>query len=150
MADKEESIAMTNTPRLFDAITQSMKHLAHNQRVIAENVANAETPGFKARTVSAPEFSALVELHGGTAGRPQVQRPRITLSGSMIGLGARPPQGGSDVILDRNTSETKPDGNNVTLEDQLLKMGEVQADFAAMTNLYRKQLGLIKSAIGRG
>jgi flagellar basal-body rod protein FlgB len=141
---------MTTTPRLFDAITQSMKHLAQSQRVISENIANSETPGFKARTVSAPEFASLVDSFGGNNGKPQVQRPRVGLSGSMIGLGARPPQGGSDVILDRDTSETKPDGNNVTVEEQLLKMGKVQADFAAMTNLYRKQLGLIKSAIGRG
>jgi len=44
----------------------------------------------------------------------------------------------------------KPDGNNVTLEDQLLKMGQVQTDFATMTNLYRKQMSLMKTALGRG
>ncbi len=44
--------------------------------------------------------------------------------------------------------ETKPDGNNVTLEDQLLKMGQVQTDFTPMTNLYRKQMTLIQAAIG--
>jgi hypothetical protein len=42
-------------------------------------------------------------------------------------------------MLDKDISETKPDGNNVTLEDQLLKMGQIQADFTAMTGLYRKQ-----------
>jgi flagellar basal-body rod protein FlgB len=53
-------------------------------------------------------------------------------------------------VLDGDTTETKPDGNNVTLEDQLLTLGQVQADFAAMTNLYRKQMGLMKTALGRG
>ncbi len=52
-------------------------------------------------------------------------------------------------MLDADTSETKPDGNNVTLEDQLLKMGQIQADFAAMTSLYRKSQGLMQSALGR-
>jgi len=56
----------------------------------------------------------------------------------------------NDVILDRETSEAKPDGDNVTLEDQLLKMGQIQADFATMTGIYRKQMGLLKAAIGRG
>jgi flagellar basal-body rod protein FlgB len=32
----------------------------------------------------------------------------------------------------------------------LLKMGQIQADFATMTSLYRKQMGLLKSAIGHG
>ena len=138
---------MTSTPRLLDGIGQSMKHLAERQRVIAENIANGETPGFKARTVSAPDFSSLVEV---SSGKPRVSRPHVALSGGMAALGARPPQAGGRIMLDKDVTETKPDGNNVTLEDQLLKMGAVQADFAAMTNLYRKQLALLKAAIGRG
>jgi len=141
---------MTSTPPLLAGIGQSMKNLSHRQRVIAENIANGETPGFKARTVAAPDFSSLVEVYGGSSGRPNVRRPQVQLSAGMSALGARPPQGGGGVMLDGDISETKPDGNNVTLEDQLLKMGKVQSDFAAMTNLYRKQVSLLKSAIGRG
>ena len=74
---------------------------------------------------------------------------RKHLSNIYQALGARPPQG-RHVLLDPNTSETKPDGNNVTIEDQLLKMGQVQADFAAMTNLYRKQQALMRTALGKG
>ena len=36
------------------------------------------------------------------------------------------------------------------LTDKLLKMGKVQADFTAMTNLYRKQQSLLKTALGHG
>lgn len=140
---------MTSTPSLLAGIGQSMKYLSQRQRVIAENVANSETPGFKARTMEAPDFSSLVEVYGGSGGKPRIARPQIQLSNGMAALGARTPLGGG-IVLDSDTSETKPDGNNVTLEDQLLKMGEVQSDFAAMTNLYRKQLGLLKAAIGRG
>lgn len=141
---------MTSTLSLLASIGQSMKHLSQRQRVIAENVANSETPGFKARTMEAPDFSSLVEVYGGSGGKPRIARPQIRLSDGMAALGARQPQGGNAVIMDSDISETKPDGNNVTLEDQLLKMGEVQSDFAEMTNLYRKQLGLLKAAIGRG
>lgn len=141
---------MTSTPSLLAGIGQSMKNLSHRQRVIAENIANGETPGFKARTVAAPDFSSLVEVYGGSSGKPNVRRPQVQLSAGMSAMGARPPQGGGGVMLDDDISETKPDGNNVTLEDQLLKMGKVQSDFAAMTNLYRKQVSLLKTAIGRG
>lgn len=58
---------MTSSFSLLNGIGQSMKHLSERQRVISENIANGETPGFKARAVSAPDFSSLVEAHGGTA-----------------------------------------------------------------------------------
>lgn len=141
---------MTSTPRLLTGIGQSMKHLAERQRVLSENIANSETPGFKARTVNAPDFSSLVEVYGGRGGKPQIGKPSVSLSGGMKALGASAPQAGGGVVLDRDVTETKPDGNNVTLEDQLLKLGAVQADYAAMTNIYRKQIGLLKAAIGRG
>lgn len=139
----------SSLPPIFDGMGRAMKAMAEHQRVIAENVANSETPGYKARTVEATDFSALVESQAGGGG-PHVTRPRVELSGDMAALGARPPQAGGRVVLDGATSETKPDGNNVTLEDQLLSLGQIQADYAAMTSLYRKQIGLLKSAIGKG
>jgi len=133
-------------PSLLTAIGASMKHLSERQRVIAQNIANSETPGFKAREVNPPSFSDLLPQGGG---KPSVARPRITLTTGMSALGARQPMAGN-IVLDSATSETKPDGNNVAIEDQLLKMGQIQADFATMTSLYRKQMGLLKSAIGHG
>jgi flagellar basal-body rod protein FlgB len=141
---------MSSLPPIFDGMGQAMKFMAGHQRVIAENIANNETPGFKARTMEAPDFSSLVSQYGQANGAPCVSRPRVELSGGMTALGAKPPQAGSHIVLDGDTTETKPDGNNVTLEDQLLNLGQVQADFAAMTNLYRKQIGLMKAALGRG
>jgi flagellar basal-body rod protein FlgB len=67
----------------------------------------------------------------------------------MVAMGASRPRD-PGVHADTATSETKPDGNNVTLEDQLLKMGQIQTDFSAMTSLYRKQMALIDAALGRG
>ena len=131
------------TPNLFKGIEQAMQHLSGRQKVIAQNIANSETPGFKAREMEAPDFSRLL---ANQEGGPRVVRPRVSISGGMAALGAKPPSGANSVVLDRDTMETKPDGNNVTLEEQLLKMGQVQADFAALTNLYKKQLLLMKTA----
>jgi flagellar basal-body rod protein FlgB len=66
----------------------------------------------------------------------------------LAALGARTGRGGG-IVRDRDITETKPDGNNVTIEDQLLKMGQIQTDFTAMTNLYRRQQALLKTALGR-
>ncbi|MBO9623735.1 MAG: flagellar biosynthesis protein FlgB [Sphingomonas sp.] len=131
-----------NTPPILAGISQRMHNLADRQRVVAQNIANSETPGYKAREISEPDFAALV------GGSGMVAKPRVELTDRMKNLGAVQPLG-SGLIFDKDITETKPDGNNVTLEDQLLKMGQIQADFAAMTNLYHKQMSLLKTAIGR-
>ncbi|KTF70663.1 flagellar biosynthesis protein FlgB [Sphingomonas sp. WG] len=131
-------------PSIFSAIQLRMQNLAQRQQVIAQNLANSETTGYKARDVSEPNFGDLLGSSGVTVSKPQVQ-----LTGAMKSLGAVQPVG-SGIVFDKNVSETKPDGNNVTLEEQLLKMGKVQADFSAMTNIYRKQLSMLKTALGKG
>jgi len=75
-----------STPPLIADITTSMKHLSGRQRVIAQNIANSETPGFKAREVSAPNFSDLLAPE---PGKPAVAKPRIALPSGMAALGAR-------------------------------------------------------------
>lgn len=134
------------SPDLLAGITQSMKALSQRQQVIAQNLANSETPGFKARESIAPDFSALLAAHG-DGGAPHIARPVVQLSSGMAALGARQAGDGS-VVDDKDTGETKPDGNNVVLEEQMLKMGQVQSDYSAMASIYRKQLGLLKAAIG--
>lgn len=136
---------MPGTPRLIDGLATAMRHLSDRQKVIAENIANSDTPGYKARTVQEPDFAGMVDL---AAGKGHVARPTVAITSSMAALGAHPPRTGT-TIPDRRISETKPDGNNVTLEDQLLQMGQVQSDFATLTNLYRKQMSLLKTAIGK-
>ena len=137
-----------NVPGLVAGIGQAMRHLSERQRVVAQNIANSETPGYKAREVEAPDFSDLLAQQGSGRSSAHVARPRITLSSGMSALGAHQPEDGH-VRIDRDFTEVKPDGNNVTLEDQLLKMGQIQTDFATMTNLYRKQMSLMKTALGR-
>ena len=133
-------------PALIAGLTRSMKALSLRQQVIAQNLANSETPGFKARETVAPDFAALLAAQG-ERGTPRVARPQVRISSGMAALGARQPAGGN-IVADRDTSEVKPDGNNVVLEDQMLKLGQVQSDFAAVTGIYRKQMGLLKTAAG--
>ncbi len=135
---------MSEMPTIFSAIQMRMQNLSQRQQVIAQNLANSETPGYKSRDVSEPNFGDLLQGAGGIS----IAKPRVELTGTMKNLGAVQPMG-SGLVFDKDVTETKPDGNNVTLEDQLLKMGKVQADFSAMTNIYRKQMVLLKTALGK-
>lgn len=130
--------------RLLDGIAAKLRHLGDRQQVIAANIANADTPGFKARTLRAPDFAAMVERGSASA---RADRPSVQPTERMAALGATR-RSASNVVLDRSVMETKGDGNNVTLETQLLALGEVQADHATLASIYRKQLGLIRSALG--
>lgn len=49
----------------------------------------------------------------------------------------------------RGGYETRPAGNAVNLEDEMLKVSANQMDYAAATSLYSRSLGLIKTAIGK-
>ena len=46
--------------------------------------------------------------------------------------------------------QTRPAGNAVNLEDEMLKVSANQMDYAAVTSLYSKSLHLLKTAIGKG
>lgn len=133
---------MSDVSPLLDSIALSMKHLAARQQVISQNIANSDTPGYKARDMEPLDFSSLLAEKG----VPRVTPPRVNVTSGMVALGTAPTADGR-IVADEATSETKPDGNNVTLEDQLLKMGGIQSDFSTMADLYRKQLGLLKTAI---
>lgn len=132
------------TPALLRGIGAAMRHLSDRQQVIAQNIANGDTPGYKAREMQTPSFAGMVN----SGGPERVARPTVTISSEMKALGASQ-RASSTIVLDEGVTETKPDGNNVTLEEQVLKLGSVQSEFTALTNLYRKQMQLLKVAVGR-
>jgi flagellar basal-body rod protein FlgB len=47
------------------------------------------------------------------------------------------------------TYETRPSGNAVNLEDEMLKVSQNQVDFQTAANLYQRGLSTLKTALGR-
>ena len=123
---------------ITQAITAKLKHLAARQKLIAQNIANADTPGYRTRELAIADFGAMV----GRAGGKPVVRP----SERMTALGGGRPPGHSGVAA----NETTPGGNSVVLEDELMKLADVQMEYAALTNIYKKQHAMMKIALGRG
>ncbi len=109
------------------------------QRVLAENVANSDTPGFRPRDLVEPKF-------GPNAGFDGAALPlRRTASNHLT------PGSSSSRFADQRTGyETRPAGNGVSLEDEMMKVAANQMDFAAATTLYGRSLRLLKTAIGKG
>jgi flagellar basal-body rod protein FlgB len=113
------------------------------QRVLAENVSNSNMPNFKPRDLVEPKFEAGSGKVDGGAG----SLPMARTSTSHINTGDADPTFGQNR---RAGFLTRPAGNSVNLEDEMLKTSANQMDYAAVTSLYSKSLHLLKTAIGKG
>lgn len=135
-------MAISDMPMLT-ALRTKMQWHQERQRVLSENVANSDTPGFKPRDLVEPKFDKIgAPAVGGPMGSLPMMRAggvNITPSGGTPGFG----QNG------RAGYETRPAGNAVNLEDEMLKVSANQMDYAAATSLYTRSLGLLKTAIGK-
>ena len=125
---------------IFSLMTKRMAWLGKRQEVLAQNIANADTPGFKPKDLKPMDFRRYLRP---TA--PKVQM-RMT-SASHLEPMRRPAR--FDGATDRTTYEVAPSGNAVVLEEQLMKVAETQVDHRLITSLYRKNISLLKMAIGR-
>jgi flagellar basal-body rod protein FlgB len=110
------------------------------QEVLAENIANADTPNYQAQDVVAPDFSrqlAMVSPVGLSVTDPNHITAQI--GGGDSGFATDPD----------NRYEIRPRGNGVSHEDEMMKMGNNQMDYEAVTAMYTHSLGLIKIALDR-
>jgi len=124
---------------LFRMITQQLHWLGQRQEVLSQNVANANTPGYQAQDLKPVNFGD--ELRQATAVRMAVTEP-----GHLSGSGSDDPSAAAAKTL--VPWEVTPDGNSVILEQQMTAMAETQANYQAATEIYRKEIGMLKTAIG--
>jgi flagellar basal-body rod protein FlgB len=113
------------------------------QHILAENVSNSNMPNFKPRDLVEPKFEAgSGKVDGGSASLPMTRT-----STSHLVVDSSDPTFGQNR---RTGFLTRPAGNAVNLEDEMLKTSANQMDYAAVTSLYSKSLHLLKTAIGKG
>jgi flagellar basal-body rod protein FlgB len=134
-------MAINDLPMLA-ALRTKMQWHQERQRVLSENVSNSDTPNFKPRDLVEPKFDVTGASTKGSVGSLAMAR---TSTGHMAMAGAEP-------TFDQNNRvgfETRPAGNAVNLEDEMLKVSANQMDYAAVTSLYSKSLHMLKVAIGK-
>ena len=139
---------------LFAMLKSRMGYLSQRQKVIAQNVANGDTPDYQPRDLKAYSFKASLAsqtsdqpYRGGPVG------PTATSGIQMIATSAshmapskapsiwRSPEGPD--------SETTLDGNSVTLEDQMLKMTDARMNYDAAVGFYQKSMQMLKTSTRR-
>ncbi len=123
---------------LFNAMKQQMGWLKQRQKVLAENISNANTPRYKAKDLKAIEFKDML-------GKNQFSlKMRTTSAKHLAGISGA--EGDNKVVKERKPYETSPDGNSVVLEEQVLKVSKTQVDHKLTNELYRKHLAMIRHA----
>ncbi len=127
---------MYEMPEIVRIAKDAVQHATARQAEIAKNVANADTPGYRARDVQPFED----HLQGTGA-----MRAKTTRDGHLPGLD---PQERFFVTVDQN-AEPAPNGNSVSIETEILKSSEVSQSHGLAVAVYKTSLDLMRTALGR-
>ena len=122
-------------------IARRLGYLNQRQVVLAENVANADTPGYAPRDVV--PFAEHLNRGSAGGGLHMVATSPVHMTGS----GAH---GGADTRPIDDIYETAPSGNQVNIEQQMMLIAETTAQHQLALNLHRKHVEMIRVALGRG
>lgn len=125
------------TTDLLRLTERRMAWLEARQRVLAGNVANADTPGYQPRDVRS--FASVLAGAGG-GGAPMAATDPRHLSSRSDPMLARP---------DRSAPDRAPNGNAVSLDREALKVAETDSAHSLAAALHRRYLGMFRTALGR-
>ena len=138
---------------LFAMLKSRLGYLSERQKVIAQNVANADTPEYQPRDLKAFSFQASLDqqangqaYRGGPVAQPTAGVQMMATSAAHMAPSKpasiwRAPTGAD--------SETTLDGNSVTLEDQMLKMTDARMNYDAAVSFYQKSMAMLKTSTRR-
>jgi flagellar basal-body rod protein FlgB len=143
---------MTQELTLMSAMLQKMDWLEERQKVLAQNIANADTPGYRPMDVKEPDFKSILQsttsassLKTAAPGAPMVvtdPKHIVTETASQLQQADVPPP-----TRQKNPYEVAPAGNAVSLEEQLIKMNENYSNHAFISNLYQKNMDMLKDSL---
>jgi flagellar basal-body rod protein FlgB len=132
---------------LFSLLQTKLGYLSERQKVIAQNVANASTPGFTPTDLKPFEKQPGMDTNSnaGVLAQPAQTDSGVSMGVPLTSHSAAKPR--NWLTISAPDSETTLNGNQVVLEEQMLKMSESRSDYEAAIGFYQKSLGLLHLAI---
>lgn len=125
----------------FRTSQTALDGLALRQEVVGRNLANVDTPGYTAQSVSFEDTLQRAESQTATV------RLNITNAAHQLGDSDRT---GLVRLQPRTGGSVRADGNNVDVDQELMEMAETGLRFQAISQLVSKKLLLLRSiATGR-
>lgn len=121
---------------LFQVSSQMARHAGARQSVVAANIANADTPGYQARAIA----SFADSYRASETGRMRATRP------GHIGAAANP---AAIAPVETSTAEPAPNGNTVSLEQEMLHAVNVEREHSRALAIYKHALTVMRTSLGR-
>lgn len=129
---------------LMAMLKGKMGYVSQRQSLIAQNVANADTPGYAPKDLKPFSFEhALNGAQASAGGGAALQMARTNTAHIPLDTPAGAPWSAQTSV----DSEVRLDGNHVVLEDQMMKLNQAKMDYDAAVGFYQQSLGLLKMAI---
>lgn len=125
---------------LLDALRARMSWLSSRQNVLSQNVANADTPAYQAQDLKPLDFENLLKANRLGATGLTVTDPRHI----QIASETSPYQ-----TQEADDATANPNGNTVSLEEEMMKVADTQAQYQVAANLYSKSIAMMKTALDR-
>jgi len=110
-----------------------MAWLDRRAAVLAENIANADTPGWKSRDLK--PFSAALD----EAGVSPLRTNPMHLAGSAE----------DDAATSERAGESAPDGNTVRVDVEMTKVADTETAQTLVSNLWKSYVGMFRTALGK-
>lgn len=129
-----------DTIPLLSLIKGRLGYLSGRQKLIAENIANADTPKYSPKDLK--PFEKLLAAQGGAAAGALTRTNPMHLSAPGHNAKTGRPMTTPD-------SETRLDGNSVVLEEEMLKMAESRSAYDAAVSLYQQSMSMLQTAVRR-
>lgn len=117
---------------LFHLAEQRLAWVDRRQALLAQNIANANTPGYRSR--DAAPFAASL----GAAALSRTAPGHLAPSRSAGGAGSTRPQ------------QLSPNGNGISMEEELGRVADTSAMQEMTINLQRRYSAMFRTAYGRG
>ena len=133
---------ITDMP-LLGILKERMSWLSARQNVLAQNVANVDTPGYTARDLKPVNFEDVLK---GATTPSQFQGAMTVTDPRHIAVTPTHESGYADT--ESPDVEANPTGNTVSLEQEMIRVSDTQAEYQAASNLYAKAIDMMKTAIG--
>lgn len=122
---------------MFRTAIAMARHAGAGQAAVARNIANSDTPGFRAEQIV--PFS---EAYGSQTGGHQ----RVTRAGHMMRESTFPTQ-----LVGQNptSGEPAPNGNSVSIEDEMLNSVALTRDHTQALTIYRHTMTVLRASLGK-
>ena len=129
-----------NNLKLFKMAMTRMDWASQRQRVLSQNISNADTPLYRPKDINALNFKQV--LRGEMA--PHVQ---VAMTNPNHLKGTIPEQDKFRDIGQRKTFEASPDGNQVVVEEQMQKVSDTRGAYDTAVTLMQANLKMLSIAV---